>query len=139
MRATQACTKRSAMRTLPHGVGCETRRASPGDLRAGQVPGLAVFVLGVVSATVGSGRARDRSRPPSQRSRSRDDPTSGRGRQVTVSGLEMVDARIRHKRFGEFEGAAYDMPGVDADRNEAILDGATRFIADHGRLPGQRS
>ena len=55
---------------------------------------------------------------------------------MTVSGLEMVDARIRHKRFGEFEGAAYDMPGIDADRNEAILgDGRHGAVRVDGPEP----
>jgi hypothetical protein len=52
----------------------------------------------------------------------------------------MVDPRCRHKhRSVEFHGAPYTVADVDDDRDEAILHGIRRFIADLGQLPNQKS
>ena len=51
-----------------------------------------------------------------------------------------MDPGCRHKhRLDEFHGAPYTVADIEHDRDEVILDGIRRFIADHWQIPNQKS
>ena len=55
-------------------------------------------------------------------------------------GSPRVDPSSRHKnRSDEFKGASYQVSDVLSDREEGILDSVRRFVAEHNRLPDQRT